>query len=218
MTALIEAQGLTRTTADGRTLFGPIDLRVEPAERVAVSGPTGSGKTLLLRSLALLDPISGGTILFRGGEVSCRGTPAYRSQVVYLHQRPSLFPGTVAQNLRLPLGLDVHRGRRFDVDFAIDRFARFGRASDFLDRTTAHLSGGEMQIVALVRTLQLAPTILLLDEATSALDPAGVETFESLIDEWRTGERAVVWVSHQVEQTRRVADRVIRMPRPDAAA
>jgi putative ABC transport system ATP-binding protein len=88
-----------------------------------------------------------------------------------------------------------------------------GRAPDFLDKLASDLSGGEAQIAALVRVLQLAPDVLLLDEPTASLDPASARSIEALVSAWfdADAERACIWVSHDLEQARRVATRHLTM-------
>jgi putative ABC transport system ATP-binding protein len=181
---------------------------------LAVIGPSGAGKTLLLRALALLDPIDEGTIHWKSQGVSGNAVPAYRSEVIYLHQRPSLFEGSVETNLRRPFGLKLNQGRSFDTGRIIDLLERIGRTASFLDKSSRDLSGGEAQIVALLRALQFDPSILLLDEPTTSLDESTALTIEELLLRWLSeapAERAFLWVSHDSDQVRRVADRCLRM-------
>lgn len=219
---LLEARDLCRSKADGGLLLDHVNVSVAVGERVAVAGPSGAGKTLLLRALATLDPLTSGEIRYRGQPISRQGTPAFRAQVIYLHQRPSLFEGTIEDNLRIPMTLNVHRHRTFDRDRVVHWLEKFGRTAEVLSKRDRDLSGGETQIVALIRAIQCDPTILLLDEATSALDHDMVRSAETLVHEWRTGERSAVWVSHDAAQAQRIADRTIRMNQgrvmPDARA
>jgi putative ABC transport system ATP-binding protein len=189
-------------------------LRLAAGECVAIAGATGSGKTLLLRALALLDPIERGEIFFRGGPAGASSVPAYRRAVMYLHQRPCLMAETVAAALRRPLALVIHRERPFPRDEVLRLLDRLGRGETFLDQRVANLSGGEMQITALLRAMILSPQVLLLDEPTAALDPQTAAAVEGLLREW-LGEapevRALLWVSHNAEQSERVADRMIHI-------
>ena len=88
-------------------------------------------------------------------------------------------------------------------------------ADDFLDKRASELSGGEAQIAALIRVLQLAPDVLLLDEPTASLDPASAREIEALVDAWFAGNpaRASIWVSHDPEQALRVGARQLTMAR-----
>ena len=99
----------------------------------AWSGPSGAGKTVLLRALALLDPLDSGTILWQGRAECGEGVPRYRKRVIYLHQRPALFEGTVEDNLRLPFGLRVIEiGIRPEA--ALELLAVLGRDDEFLSK------------------------------------------------------------------------------------
>ena len=122
--------------------------------------------------MAMLDPLDAGSIRWQGRAVAGEAVPGYRKQVIYLHQRPALLDGSVEDNLRHPFTLKAHRDRRFDRSGSIDLLARLGRDRSFLDKASRDLSGGEAQIVGLVRALQLDPAVLLLDEPTASLDPA----------------------------------------------
>src|SRR6266478_4288314 len=100
---LLEAQRIGRFARESRNwLLRDVSLAVRGGDRLAIIGPTGSGKTLLLRSLALLDPTDEGQVLRLNGPISPDSVPDFRRQVIYLHQRPALIEGTVEDNLRLP--------------------------------------------------------------------------------------------------------------------
>jgi putative ABC transport system ATP-binding protein len=189
-------------------------MNVEPGDRVGVLGSSGAGKTVLLRALALLDPLDAGAIHYRAQAVGGDGVPRYRSQVVYLHQKPALHEGTVEDNLRQPFTLKVHDDRKFDRRLAVDLLSSLGRDAAFLDKSSRELSGGEAQITALVRAIQLEPTMLLLDEPTASLDPATGRAGEAMLDRWmaaRAGMRAMVWVGHDRDQTLRMTMRTISL-------
>lgn len=205
---IVVAEHLGRR-AGGRWLWRDVDLRIAPGDRVGVGGPSGIGKTLFLRALAALDPVDEGRILAGDVSVSGGAVPAYRARVVYVQQRPAVLPGTVADNLERPFALGQHRSKHFDRARAASLCAAFGMSDDLLDASADGLSGGEMQIVALVRALLLEPQVLLLDEPTSSLDASRVQHVESVIDSWMTEapDRACLWVSHTEEQLERVVAR-----------
>src|SRR5262249_56993418 len=138
-------------------------LEVHPGDRLAIIGPSGAGKTVLLRAIAMLDPIEEGSIRLRGCAIPREAIPTYRKEVVYLHQRPALLDGSVATNLEHPYSLKVHRAKRFDRERMVNLLHALGRDEAFLDKSGRDLSGGEAQIVALLRAIQLDPAALLLD-------------------------------------------------------
>ncbi|MBI3838811.1 MAG: ATP-binding cassette domain-containing protein [Planctomycetia bacterium] len=212
---LLDAQGLGRfVPGTQQWLLRDVSLAVRGGDRLAIVGPTGSGKTLLLRSLALLDPIDEGRVLWLSQTISARLVPAFRSQATYLHQRPALIEGTVEDNLRLPFTFRIHAHQDFDRRRVASMLEMVGRGADFLARSWHDLSGGEAQIVALVRALQLNPTVLLLDEPTASLDASTTQTIERLISHWHertNGKRALIWVTHDRQQSTRVAQRVVQM-------
>src|SRR5262245_53862546 len=149
---LLEARGVGRRRPGGDGwLLEDASLALRPGDRLALVGPTGGGKTLLLRALALLDPLDAGTVCWQGEPVPNSGVPAFRRQVIYLHQRPALFEGTVEDNLRQPFALRVHRGERFDPARVASLLAALGRDASFLAKRQGDLSGGEAQITALLR-------------------------------------------------------------------
>jgi putative ABC transport system ATP-binding protein len=210
---MLQANNIRRAV-DDLLLLKDVSLTVRAAERLAIVGPTGSGKTLLLRALALLDPIDCGEIRWQGRAVRGNSVPEFRSRVMYLHQRPALVEGTVEDNLRIPFTLRSQQGRQYSRDAIQTHLKQVDRHVSFLDRSTRDLSGGEAQIVALLRAIQLEPTVLLLDEPTAALDDETTHLIEQLVRGWcddRDAERALIWVSHNRQQVTRIASRVVTM-------
>ncbi|WP_322043539.1 ATP-binding cassette domain-containing protein [Paraburkholderia sp. J67] len=212
---LVEARGLARRDAQrGQILLQPTDFALYAGQRVVLTGPSGSGKSVFLRALALLDPPDGGTLHWHDKAVGRTRIPRYRRHIAYLRQRPALIDGTVEDNLRYPYTLAVYRDTAFDAARAGALLDAAGRGHDFLARDAADLSGGEAQIVALVRVLQLDPEALLLDEPTASLDPESARAVETLIAQWFERERAAratVWVSHDPAQAQRVGTRHLTM-------
>jgi putative ABC transport system ATP-binding protein len=215
MSKLLEARNLVRRQPLGqRWLLENVSLALNVGDRAAVVGPSGSGKTLLLRALALLDPVDSGQILWRGQSIHNQHIPSYRRFAIYLHQRPALWADTVEQALRLPYSLAIHRGRNFEKSWIIERLALLNRDEKFLEQKVSNLSGGEMQITALLRALQLEPNVLLLDEPTSALDTKTAEAAENWLTTWidqSPDARAMIWVTHDADQAGRVANRILNM-------
>ena len=124
---LLEACGVGRLRpGEQGWLLHNVSLEVRGGDRLALAGPSGGGKTLLLRALALLDPLDVGAACWRGQPVAAAEVPAFRRRVAYLHQRPALFEGTVEDNLRLPFSLAVHREQSFDRERALALLATLG--------------------------------------------------------------------------------------------
>jgi putative ABC transport system ATP-binding protein len=146
---LITARDLGRRRDDDGWLMRDVELTLGGGDRVAVVGPTGSGKSVLLRALGCLDVIDQGDLCWQGRAIADAEVPHYRAQAIYLHQRAAMFDGTVADNLRLPFSLRVHQDKQFDRDWAVAQLALLQRLATFLEKDVRDLSGGEAQIVAL---------------------------------------------------------------------
>src|SRR5262249_51886088 len=129
-------------------------------------------------------------------------------------QRPTLFDGSVEANLRRPFALKLHQGQEFNLNRVRELLESTGRNATFLAKPSRDLSGGEAQIVALLRAIQLDPSILLLDEPTASLDQGTARAIEELVSQWISqapASRAFLWVSHDSDQVNRVAERCLRM-------
>lgn len=214
MSALIETRALTRLDERRQVpLLQPTDFSLQAGDRVSITGSSGSGKSVFLRALALLDAPSSGQVLWNGQPIGNAEIPHYRCHVSYLSQRPALLDGTVEDNLRFPFSLKTSRKRSFDLAAVTTLLGHAGKAPDFLTKNAGDLSGGESQVVSLIRTLQLNPEVLLVDEPTAALDPTSSRDVEALIEAWFAGDRsrASIWVSHDLDQARRMSDIRLQM-------
>ena len=175
---------------------------VPDAGITALVGPSGSGKSTLLRLCNRLEVPTAGRVLLRGRDVATTDPLRLRRQVGMVFQRPTPFPGTVRDNLRVAAP-DIS-----DAD-ARETLESAELPAAFLDRTATELSGGEAQRVCLARTLLTQPEVLLMDEATSSLDPASRHALERLARRLSDRGVRVLWVTHDFAQVRRVADHVL---------
>lgn len=209
---LLRAEGLKRQLAD-RLLWSQLDLELAAGERLGLVAPSGAGKTLLLRALAMLDPLQDGTISLQGRTPTSWGLPRWRSMVLYLTQRPVAHGGTVEANLRSPWTFQELRGRGgWRRERIKGWLAALGRDPSFLAYDAERLSGGELLLMALLRALQFDPTVLLLDEPTASLDGATTAALEALLIEWlAVGPRAAVFTSHDSQQIQRFATRTLEL-------
>ncbi|SEF69274.1 amino acid ABC transporter ATP-binding protein [Paenibacillus sp. UNC499MF] len=198
---------------DGHRVLKSIDLDVAPGEVVVILGPSGCGKSTLLRCLNGLEPIQGGTLLFKGEDPSAGKVPwrAARQKIGMVFQSYHLFPHmTVLDNILLgPLKVQK-RSRREAAADAEKLLARVG----LLDKKNAYprqLSGGQQQRIAIVRALCMQPEVMLFDEVTAALDPEMVkEVLEVMLDLAREGMTMLI-VTHEMRFAQAVADRIVFM-------
>jgi putative ABC transport system ATP-binding protein len=165
-----------------------------------------------MRNLVLLDPFQQGEVRFEGKPLADWSLPTYRSRVMYLPQRAIAFEGTVQDNLKQVFDLGAYRQRQFDPAIIQTWLTRLGRGPEFLKLNGARLSGGEAQILALLRALQLDPQVLLLDEPTASLDATTTAQVEALLHDWlQSPNRACLLTSHDTDQIRRVTYRQINL-------
>ena len=175
---------------------GPVDFTVARGECVAISGASGIGKSLLLKAIADLVPHSG-EVLLDGRSHHSVPPPQWRRQV-------GLLPAE-SQWWQERVGPHFETQPEASADW-------LGLGPEVMDWQIERLSSGERQRLALLRLLVNRPQVLLLDEPTANLDPDNIGRVEGMLSKVRKEQGlAVVWVSHDVEQIARVADRHLRL-------
>ncbi len=178
-----------------RPALGPVSFELADGECIAVRGASGSGKTLLLRAIADLDP-NHGAVTLDGAAREDMAAPEWRRRVVYVAAEPGWWRETVAAHFD-------------DWGAAREMIAATGLPDECRDWPIARLSTGERQRLGLVRALALDPRVLLLDEPTSGLDDAATAAVEGLVRARLDAGASVLWVTHDGEQGRRLARRAL---------
>jgi putative ABC transport system ATP-binding protein len=188
-----------------KVILDDITLDVERGERLAIVGPSGSGKSSLLRLLNRLDEPTSGTVYIDGKDYRTIAPRELRRRAGMMMQRAFLFPGTVADNVRFGPAQRGEKPARADIE----ELLRQVNLAGFGPRDVAQLSGGEAQRVSLARTLANRPDVLLLDEPTSALNEDLKRQVEGVLqDVVRMHSLTCILVTHDNAQAARFASRV----------
>lgn len=178
-------------------LLARVELELAGGEALVVQGASGSGKTLLLRALADLDP-SDGEVTVDGSARSAMTGPAWRRLVRYAAAEPAWWGDSVGEHFRHPASIDS---------------PRLGLDADCMGWSIARLSTGEKQRLGLLRALEDHPRVLLLDEPTAALDTDSQAAVESLLRERLAAGACLVLVTHSDAQAARLGRRRMVMDR-----
>ncbi len=212
MAAFLECGPFSATDGEGRVLLDGISLSLEAGQCVAIEGPSGGGKSTLLRHVVALAWSPDATR--RLGGRSYRGVelPAWRAQVNLVAQDAPMVAGTVRDNLSFPFSQKAAgRERAFDDVRAAALMTQVGLEKLPFDREVRTLSGGERHRLALIRGLLWDPAVLVADEPLSGLDPDIADVcFDLLLRFGRRRGRLLVCVLHDPEMNLR-ADRRLRL-------
>ncbi|NLF75875.1 MAG: phosphate ABC transporter ATP-binding protein [Chloroflexi bacterium] len=192
----------------GSPVLRDVSLAIEKGEVFMLIGPSGSGKSSLLRCLNRLEEPPPGSVFFNGTDITTRPVTEICCRVGMVFQQAAMFPGTVGDNVAYGPAmrgetLPPERVRELLDMVALDD-------PGIAEKSAAELSGGQAQRVTIARALANDPAVLLLDEPTSALDPIATRAIEETLLGLRDRiGLTLVWVSHLVDQARRVGDRVL---------
>jgi putative ABC transport system ATP-binding protein len=202
---VVRTEHLGRVVKD-KVLVEDVTFKVRTGEVLAIVGPSGSGKSSLLRLLNRLDEATSGTLYVEGIDYRQIPPRELRRKLGMVNQRPYLFPGTVEENLQFG---PRQRGESLSHESIEQLLVRVG-LKGYSSRNVANLSGGEAQRVSVARTLANSPLVLLLDEPTSALDEASKLEVESAIQNV-VHDRGLtcVLVTHDTAQAARLAERAL---------
>ncbi len=182
-------------------LWRNLDFEIFENTVLAVEGPTGAGKTLLLRCLAFLDLADEGSIIADDKPVLDWNPPLYRSKVMLVPQKPFFSQTTVEEELKGPFLFSSHHNKSYSRSLMLRWLSQLQREEDFLSKRVENLSGGERQLLACLRALALDPDILILDEPTASLDPKGAKMLMELVLNWlQEKQRSLIFTSHRSKE------------------
>jgi tungstate transport system ATP-binding protein len=205
---VIHISGLSRL-AGTRKILEDVSLEIRKGEIFTLIGPSGSGKTTLLRLIDLIDTPSAGTIIFDGTDTAAPESVrlSVRRRMSMVFQKPAVLNTTVAENVAF--GLKFREVPEAEAERKVEEALRIVGLPGFSGRRAVTLSGGEMQRVAIARSLVTEPEVLLLDEPTANLDPVSSEMIENLIIRInRELYTTIILSTHDMIQGQRLADRI----------
>lgn len=187
-----------------------ITFGLEQGEFFTLIGPSGAGKTTLLRLVDLLEPPTSGQIEFNGWSLQTlpkKKMANARREMGFVFQNPVVFSTTVKSNVAY--GLNFRNLSSDEIEERVQSTLDMVGLKGFEERKALTLSGGEIQRVALARTLATEPTLLLLDEATADLDPSNVALIEKILKKFnKEKEVTIVMATHNFFQAKRLGDTV----------
>lgn len=188
------------------SILEDIDFKIKAGEIHCLIGPNGGGKTSLIRSLLGQMPHSGTISISNQKDNNKKPKTGYVPQFLEFDKTVPItvydFMAIVCQ--RKPAFLGIDRTRRKSIDNALDRVGLIGKR----ERKLGSLSGGERQRVLFAQALIPTPELLVLDEPMAGMDKVGNEVFEKIVTESSQAGTTVVWIHHDIEQVRRIADTV----------
>ena len=204
MVAGLELQGLS--PAAGAFSLAQISLSITPEEYFVITGANGTGKTVLLKTIAGLLPPAAGRIMVQGRDIT--DLPPWQRAIGYVPQDGVLFPNrTVRRNIAF--GLEVRKVHAEQIKTKVETAAAMLGIEALLERMPEGLSGGEKQKAAIARALVIEPDLLLLDEPVSSLDE---ETRDAICAELKKLHQeykiTTIHVAHNSREIELVADRV----------
>ena len=195
--SILTVKELSHKTADNRLLLDKLSLTVQRGQFIVITGPSGGGKSTLMRLLVRLEDIQSGTIMFNGEDLNMLSPPVLRTKMVMLQQTPTLSHGTVRENLLLPYSFLANQSL---VPPSSDQLR------EHLDQVLLHdvdleasavaLSVGQRQRLCLLRSVFMQPEVLLLDEPVSALDPVSKKVVEKMTEELNKEGLTIIMISH----------------------
>ena len=202
----ISIQDVTLTRGN-QIVLQHITVDIADGELLVIIGPSGSGKSSLLRCINRLEEIDSGIITLGGKSIHKIPVTELRQKVGMMFQKTAPFEGTVADNIRF--GASV-MNKSLSQRRILELMELASLEAELIDKPANELSGGQEQRLGIARALALNPSILLLDEPTSALDPIATHNVEESLLKLQTNtDLTIIWVSHSIEQARRIGSRVL---------
>ena len=192
--------------SDDKAIINGISLKINKGDYIYIVGPSGGGKSTFLKLCCHLISPTKGDIFYKGKNLLDYNPIELRKEISYTFQTPYLFGDSISENIEFPFKT---RNLQVDYEKVYSLMELFKINKDFLRKEVTNLSGGEKQRIALIRNLLFKPEILLLDEVTSALDMENTEIVEDAINVLNKEGVTIVWVTHNIGQSRRNGNKII---------
>jgi len=209
---ILETRNLTKIYSQN-VIFKDINLKVSEGETIVIIGPSGTGKSTLLRCINLLTAHDGGQVYLDGKEITAQGynEDEVRQHIGMVFQNFLLFNHlTALDNVRIGLTKVKKLSKEKAKAKALEELKRVGLA-DRADHYPGQLSGGQQQRVAIARALAMDPRVMLFDEPTSALDPELIGEVLGVMEKLARDHMTMLVVTHEMGFAREVADRIVFM-------
>ena len=198
---------------ENATPLKDVNVVINDGDVISIIGPSGTGKSTLLRCINLLERPTNGQIIFDGEEITAPGYPVEkaRKKMGMVFQSFNLFNHlTVIENLMIPQMDMLNKSKQEAYDTGIALLRRVGLSGREL-QYPSHLSGGQKQRVAIARTLAMDPEVILFDEPTSALDPTMVGEVQAVIRDLAKSGKTMMIVTHEMNFAKNISNRVFYM-------
>lgn len=208
---MLEVKNIVKSF-DKKQILNNINFKVKNGEKVIIIGPSGSGKSTFLRCLNFLETIDSGEIIFEGKQINEKtNLDEYRQNIGMVFQSFNLFNHlTVKENIMLaPVTLKLKS--KEDAEKIAKELLKKINLSSKANKYPNQLSGGEKQMVAIVRALAMNPKVMLFDEPTSALDPEMVGEVLNLMKDLANNGMTMVIVTHEMEFAKEIGSRIVFM-------
>ena len=178
---------------NGKQILSNIDLHIEKGESLVLTGPSGAGKTSILRTMLGAMRVASGKGIIGGIELNVNNIAAIRSQIAFIGQEPIMGAESVKDSLLLPFSFIHNKNIKPSNDYIVELLNSVNLDQDILVKKSSDISGGEKQRIAIVRAILQNKSIIFADELTSSLDHA---SRKRVIDLLLRGEYTVVSISH----------------------
>jgi len=200
---LIQVENVSKTIKE-RTLFSNISLDFKKGEVFHLIGPSGTGKSTFLKGLVGLVEYSSGKVSYYPHTENHLTFPEIRSRIHYIGQFNPSYDLKVLDYINLVYRLEVYTAKKFDLSELEKYLEYFQFNKDILNKNLNFLSGGELQIIRIIRSFLLEPEALLLDEASTAMDSNLKNKFEQILLEKVENGLSLISVSHDIEHLKRL--------------
>lgn len=211
MKNILEIRHLAKSF-DGKKIHHDINLSLKEGETIGLLGNSGTGKSVLLRSIIGLEDIDSGEIIYRNQNIAMlseRELYNIRTKISYSFQSGALFDSmSVFENIAYPL-FEHTKLKETEIEKRVDEILDLVNLIEAKDLMPSDLSGGMQKRVGLARSMALQPDILLYDESTAGLDPVNVEMVLDVMKKFKAQGLSGIFVTHDIPAAKRICDRIL---------